>query len=331
MGMLDELPGVPGGYVWNDRVFDAADVALCGALIHHDATPAQLDITAGWLVWGTYADDYFPIVFGRARDLIGAKALVDRLSVFMPLDPEPVPPPMNPVERGLADLWSRTAGPMSRFARTAFRTAIEDMIESWVWEIVNQIQNRIPDPIDYIEMRRQTFGSELTMSLSRLTRYEALPPSLFQTRAVRGIECCAMDYGCLTNDLYSYQKEVEFEGELHNGVLVVQRFLDCDAPAAARVVSDLMTARMQQLEHIVATELPVLVEEQRLTPRAREQLRQYVEGLQLWMAGVLRWHASVDRYKESELRRGRMAAIEPGRMQGLGTAAMRVAGSYRAR
>ena len=42
------------------------------------------------------------------------------------------------------------------------------MTESWLWELANQIQNRIPDPVDYVEMRRKTFGSDLTMSLSRL-------------------------------------------------------------------------------------------------------------------------------------------------------------------
>ena len=61
---------------------------------------------------------------------------------------------------------------MSANARTQFRRAIQDMTDSWVWELANQIQNRIPDPIDYIEMRRKTFGSDLTMSLSRLAQGE---------------------------------------------------------------------------------------------------------------------------------------------------------------
>ncbi|MEV7841992.1 hypothetical protein AB0O77_32995, partial [Streptomyces albidoflavus] len=30
------------------------------------------------------------------------------------------------------------------------------------------------------------------------------------------------DYGALINDVFSYQKEVEFEGEIHNAVLVTQ-------------------------------------------------------------------------------------------------------------
>ena len=39
--------------------------------------------------------------------------------------------------------------------RRVFRRAITDMTDSWVWELSNQAQNRIPEPIDYIEMRRR--------------------------------------------------------------------------------------------------------------------------------------------------------------------------------
>ncbi len=52
MGMLETIPGVPGGYIWDDHKFDVADVALCGALIHPAATGPELELTADWLVWG---------------------------------------------------------------------------------------------------------------------------------------------------------------------------------------------------------------------------------------------------------------------------------------
>jgi germacradienol/geosmin synthase len=345
MGMLDELPGVPGGYIWDDRKFDAADVALCGALIHPDGSLPALDITAAWLVWGTYADDYFPALYGRTRDMAGAKVFNARLSELMPIDHEPVPPPMSPVERGLADIWARTAVSLSKDTRRRFRRTIEDMTESWLWELANQMQNRIPDPVDYIEMRRKTFGSDLTASLARLRLGDGIPAALLQTRALRGIECSAQDYACLTNDVFSYRKEIEFEGELHNGVLVVRQFLECDSAAAVGIVNDLMTARMQQFEHLIATELPAVCDTLDLDKVAREQLRRYISGLQDWVSGILRWHQSVDRYKESELRRSRPPAPaaapapalalqpqpQPGSLAGLGTSAARIAELIRGR
>ncbi|MEQ9369864.1 MAG: family 2 encapsulin nanocompartment cargo protein terpene cyclase [Coleofasciculus chthonoplastes F3-SA18-01] len=302
MGMLDSLPGTPGVFIWDDHKFDVADVALCGALIHPNGSGPELNLTACWLVLGTYADDYFPALYGYTRNMAGAKLFNARLSAFMPLDSSPTPVPTNPVERGLADIWSRTAGPMSANGRRLFRRAIEAMTESWLWELANQIQNRIPDPIDYVEMRRKTFGSDLTMSLSRLSQGDEIPMEIYRTQTMHGLENSAADYACLTNDIFSYQKEIEFEGEIHNCVLVVQNFLNCDVPQAVEIVNNLMTARAQQFEHIVATELPILFDDFDLDANVREKLLGYVEKLQQWMCGVLKWHRAVDRYKEFELR-----------------------------
>ncbi len=326
MGMLDTLPGFPGVYIWDDHKFDVADVALCGALIHPGASGPELNLTAGWLVWGTYADDYFPALYGHTRDMVGAKVFNARLTAFMPDDPSTLTAiPTNPVERGLADLWARTASPLSDNARRLFRKAIQDMTESWLWELANQMQNRIPDPVDYVEMRRKTFGSDLTMSLSRLASGDELPLEIFHTRPIRGIENSAADYACLTNDVFSYQKEIEFEGELNNGVLVVQRFLDLESPRAVEVVNDLMTARMRQFERIVATEVPALIQDYRLDSKAEEKLHRYIEKLQQWMAGVLKWHQTVDRYKEFELINSSKPKWSFKGPTGLGTSAARIA------
>jgi len=301
MGMFEQLPGFPGPAIWTEHKLDSYDFAICAGAINPDAPGPELDISTFWLTWGTYADDYFPVVFGSRRDLIGAKVFNERLSAFMPLDLSATPPPANPIERGLADLWFRTAHPMAPDARASFRRAIEDMTESWLWELANHIQNRVPDPVDYIEMRRRTFGSDLTMSLSRLAHGQSVPPELYRTRTMRGLDDSAADYACLVNDLCSYQKEIEFEGELHNCVLVVQDFLNCDLRQAVDIVNDLMTSRMRQFEHIVATELPALFDDFDLDGEARKTLDRYVTELQDWMAGVLLWHMRTRRYNESEL------------------------------
>ena len=265
MGILSEG-------VWDEGTLRAADLALCAAGIHPDATADQLDLTTGWLTWGTYGDDYYPVVFGRGADIPAAKACNARLETFMPLDLAEMPVPASALERGLADLWIRTAGPMEPPAAPAFRRAITDMTDSWIWELGNQAQNRIPDPVDYIEMRRKTFGSDLTMSLSRLAHLGSVPARCYKLRPVAAMENAAADYACLINDVFSYQKEIQFEGEIHNCVLVVQNFLDCDAATAMRVVGDLMAARMRQFSDIVAVELPVLFDALDLDAATREAL-----------------------------------------------------------
>ena len=321
MGFFEPVPGVPGGEVWNKRRMAEIDLAHCASMIHADAEPEQLFLSADWLSWGTYGDDLFPNRFGRTRDLAGAKAQNARLSLFMPLDGEPIPTPLTPVERGLADLWQRTAGPMSGPARAQFRTAIENMTASWIWELVNQIQNRVPDPIDYVEMRRATFGSDLTAGLARIAHGGLVPPEIYENRVMQQLDNAAHDYGCFINDVFSYQKEIEYEDEVHNMVFVMENFLGCDRIRARDVVAKLMAERMAQFEHIVEVELPAMFVEFDLDEEVRTLLTNYAEELKDWMSGIMEWHVKCARYKESTLIRDRQEALGQGAPQGQDPAA----------
>ena len=68
MGMLDPLPGLPGSGLWDEQ--QARRLRLrrsARPAIHPDAIARGARPVAGWLTWGTYGDDYFPVVFGRSR------------------------------------------------------------------------------------------------------------------------------------------------------------------------------------------------------------------------------------------------------------------------
>nr|BAP82225.1 terpene synthase [Streptomyces sp. ND90] len=303
-GLLQPQPGVPASHIWDAHKLARFDFALCAAGMHPDATAEQLDLDACWLTWGTYGDDYYPVVFGRSRDLLGAKVCTDRLTLFMPLDGSPPPPPANALERGLADLWARTTRPMDAAGRATLRRSLVEMTDSWLWELANQAQHRVPEPVDYIEMRRHTFGADFTMSLSRLAHGRRIPREVLDSGPLRTLEHAAADYAALMNDVFSYQKEIEYEGELHNAVLVVQSFFDCDHPTALHIVDDLMRSRLSQFQHVVAHELPVLCAELGLAAAARGALDDYVQELRNWLAGIYVWHRDCRRYREEYLSRG---------------------------
>ncbi|MEU3827443.1 germacradienol/geosmin synthase Cyc2 [Streptomyces sp. NPDC029080] len=296
MGILQEG-------VWDEDKLAACDLALCSAGLDPDATPEALDLSAQWLAFGTYGDDYYPLVYGHRRDLAAARLTTARLSRCMPVDGEPAPAPGNAMERALTDLWARTTRGMTAGQRRSFKGAVDKMTESWVWEVANQLHHRVPDPVDYLEMRRSTFGSDLTLSLCRMGHGPAIPPEVYASGPVRSLENAAIDYACLLNDVFSYQKEIEYEGEVHNAVLVVQNFFGVDYPAALHVVHDLMTQRMEQFEHVIAHELPVLYEDFALSAEARAIMDAYVTDLQNWLSGILNWHREVDRYKAEWLGR----------------------------
>ncbi|MEU4743671.1 germacradienol/geosmin synthase [Actinosynnema sp. NPDC023658] len=324
MGIFDDVP-----LVWTESRLRDIDLALCSAGIAPDATADELVINALWLTWGTYGDDYYPQVFGRTPDLAGAKAVTERLKQMMPLEGL-APSPVTPLERGLADVWQRTTDPMPQENRRQLRVAVDKMLDSWVWELKNQHENRVPDPVDYVEMRRATFGSDLTMSLARFGHGRLVPDEIYRTRALRNIENSAIDYATLLNDLYSYRKEIQFEGELHNMVLVVRNFLDVDLDRAIGITTDLANARLRQFGHSVAVELPALFEEFDLDADVRAALTAHAAELEDWVAGILNWHREVVRYHDADLAKhfgGGEAAFRPRALRGptgLGTASTRV-------
>jgi germacradienol/geosmin synthase len=319
MGILSEG-------IWDEQALRDNDLPLCGAALHPNATLEELDLTSGWLVWGTYGDDLYPRLFGRTGDFVGAKATTARFKALMPVElTVPTVVPATAMERMLADLWTRTAGPMPAAARGLFRRAVDKMLDSWLWELDNTRVNRIPDPVDYVEMRRSTFGSDLTMSLARIAHLGVVPPEIYRTRPIQSMESAAMDCGWMINDLYSYRKEIEYEGEFHNLVQVVRNFLDCGQERAFEVVNNLLTARMKQFEHITSLELPALFEDFALTDEARAALLEQAQELRDWLSGILNWHENCHRYGEADLRRQSSSTPERvGALTGLGTSAARL-------
>ncbi|MFE3992094.1 germacradienol/geosmin synthase [Streptomyces goshikiensis] len=302
MGLLDPQPGDPGSAIWNEPRLRGYDFALCSAGIDPDATREALLLNACWLTWGTYGDDYYPVVFAQAKNLPAAKATTARLIAMIPVDHTERPEPATAMERALGDLWVRTSAQMSPRVRAEFRATLVSMLESWLWEVDNQIQNRIPDPVDYAEMRRRTFGSHLTMYLCRLGQQgRGIPEEIYASGTIRSLENAAADAACMINDIFSYQKEVEVEGEVHNFVLVTRNFFDIGYPEALRICHDLMTRRTEEFEHIVANQLPLLYDDWELDAGARAGLDAYVGELEDWLAGILNWHRKVRRYREEDL------------------------------
>ncbi|MFE0600945.1 germacradienol/geosmin synthase [Streptomyces sp. NPDC058892] len=324
-GLLDPQPGDPGSAIWTEEKLRGYDFAVCSAGIDPDATPGELALNACWLTWGTYADDYYPVVFAQTRNPAAAKAATAGLIAMMPVDHAEQPSPSTALERGLADLWVRTGAGMSVEQRAEFRATVVDMLESWLWEVDNAVHHRIPDPVDYAEMRRRTFGSQLTMYLCRLGHEgRGIPGEIYASGTVRSLENAVADAACLVNDIYSYQKEVEFEGEVHNHILVTQNFFDIGYPEALHICHALMTRRTEEFEHIVANQLPVLCDDFRLGAGARAALDAYVGELRDWHAGVLNWHATIRRYRPEDLERPGGGLVGAVLGSGFGMAAARL-------
>ena len=195
------------------------------------------------------------------------------------------------MERGLTELWARTVPTMSAAWRERFSESTRNLLEESLWELSNISRGRVPNPIEYIEMRRKVGGAPWSADLVEHAIGAEVPAEVAATRPMRVLKDTFADGVHLRNDLFSYQRETEQEGELANCVLVVERFLGYDTQRAADAVNALLTSRLQQFENTALTELaPCIRGGHGLDPKARLDVLAYVKGLQDWQSGGHEWH-----------------------------------------
>jgi germacradienol/geosmin synthase len=326
MGMLDAPADAPGANIWDEAGFDSMDFALLCAYTHPDTPSRELDLVTDWYVWVFYFDDHFLEIYKRSQDQAGAKKYLDGLPAFMPLDPaDTAPEPTNPVERGLIDLWARTVPYRSPEWRLRFFESTKSLLYESTWELSNISGNRVPNPIEYIEMRRKVGGAPWSADLVEHAAFVEVPARVAGSRPMRVLKDTFADGVHLRNDIFSYQRETQGEGEINNCVLVLERFLEVSPQRAADLTNDILTSRLHQFENTTLTELPSLFEEYGLNLLERESVLLYVKGLQDWQSGGHEWHMRSSRYmNETSNREPSVVERLLGGPTGLGTSATRI-------
>ncbi|AIJ22728.1 terpene synthase family protein [Amycolatopsis methanolica] len=165
-----------------------------------------------------------------------------------------------------------------------------------MWELAIIDLGRVANPIEYIQVRRRVGGAPWSANLVEYAVRAEVPDRLSATRPVEVLSDTFADAVHLRNDLFSYQREVQEEGENSNAVLVLERFLGCSAQEAAELVNDLLTSRLQQFEDTALVDVPALLAEHAALPHEQIAVGAYVKGLQDWQSGGHEWHARSSRY-----------------------------------
>lgn len=281
VGLLAPVTAPPGPPIWTEPGFDSDDWPLFAALTHPDACARQLTLVAQWDVCLLALDDHFVTAYKLPRDLAGARAFTARVPLFMPLDDEAVPPPDNQVEHALAELWARTAPDMPPTLRRRFPAHVVDFVAANLEELDAIAQQRVPDPVHYLEFRRASAGTDLSIGLT------GNRPS--STDALRRLEDAFADSVGLRNDIYSYRKEIDEEREVSNAVLAVRRLLGGSLQQAVDVTYRLFEQRVAEFQRIADQELG-------------NEHASYVAALQDWMAGDNEWYRRTGRYRAGSSR-----------------------------
>jgi germacradienol/geosmin synthase len=218
----------------------------------------------------------------------------------MPVDvDQPAPEPASPTERALADLWPRTAAPMSREWRLRMRGEIENLLVGHVQELRSAIAGHTADPVEYLEMKRKTNGARVAACLAEFARGAELPPVIAAGPTVRALVDAVTDSCLLINDIFSYERESADAAETGNMVVILQKFLGCDAQRAVEATNDMLTARLRQFEHTADVEIPEMCAAHHLDPEQRTTVLDLVDSLRDWPPGWLEWHKTSARYQSA--------------------------------
>ena len=143
-----------------------------------------------------------------------------------------------------------------------------------------------------------------------------IPVEIFHTRTLGALENPAVNYACFTNNVVSNQKEIEFEGELPNMVLITQKFLsasamlndlyskgkeadkDFDLPKV--IAAEENCSPPESIEHSVQIHnelMHTFVEEATfLTQLGLPALRHFLADIWGWLGGNREGHSTTERY-----------------------------------
>lgn len=233
MGMLD-------GIVWTEQHFRRADLVGWSGATHPRAARETLTRIAEWYVWRAYVDAVLEHWFTPHRDYLGAKAYLSRIAAFLPSDGVSVPPPANVAERALVDLWPATFAGFTPRLRAEFPVHVREFADGRLWELANRAQGRVPDSVDYLEMRRHTAGQGFATDLVQHAAGTDI-------EGLDDIEAAFADVAAWSGDIRSYHADVERDGSVNNGVLVLERLLGASPRQAMDIARDLVVARMREL------------------------------------------------------------------------------------
>ncbi|WP_425435841.1 terpene synthase family protein, partial [Lentzea kentuckyensis] len=212
MGMLNGTP-------WTEAFYDAADYGGFGPLTHPTASLEDLKHINDWHTWGFYLHDVFREGFLRPRNTSGGKAFIARLKEILG---NPSLLPLNPAEKGLADLVSRSS------LDEEDRAGVTGLLDGMLWELHNTAQGRVPDPIDLVEMRRSTNAADLSAALARKSVGAELPAELLHNSTMKALVDSFGDVPGLRQEILGFEALYGSGASTTSAVLAVQQFFECE-------------------------------------------------------------------------------------------------------
>ncbi|MCU0683021.1 MAG: hypothetical protein MUF34_12365 [Polyangiaceae bacterium] len=274
-GMLDERV---------ERVLRASRFSALTARAYPRAAPPPLELVGAWTVWLFLQDDRCDEArLGRRAEALRRE--VDRYARVL----QRAIPPSTPLETSLADVRDRLASLGAPGCSSRFGEAAQAYFDACVWEAGNREAGGAPDVATYRRMRRHTGGVSTCLALIEVTDDVRLPLEARSHPTLRGLGEAANDVICLSNDVFSAEKELR-QGDVHNLTILTMREQGSSFAEAVAAVTRLHDAELRRFLALEAA-LPSF------GGRYDRDVERYVLALKAWMCGNLEWSKLSGRYR----------------------------------
>ncbi|MGW7531306.1 terpene synthase family protein [Amycolatopsis sp. NPDC054798] len=297
MGMLAGGDQSPAWVIWADvERFRAIALPELASFAFPDASASNLALIHEILVWILAYDDGFTQKFKLTGDVSGARAYAGHLSSLLWTPPGEQARTLDAIDTGLVEIRAKMADSASARCLRTWLSGIALFINGAVWEIENIQSARVPDLVEFVQMRRWTFAAHSAASYVDLSVGAELPERIMGDRSISAFLDAFMDWMGLSNDIFSYQREMQSEGELNNLVLVLGRLLCASPQQAVIVANDLITARLHHLDHLVENEIPRVMDKYCLSTDERIAMSAWIHAARSYLAGLVAWTECAARY-----------------------------------
>lgn len=164
---------------------------------------------------------------GQARPTSGPASPATRhridacLEVLHGDDPPSGAAETDPLYRACQWLWQQLRSGTAPTWRDRFHTSMRRHLRVVTVPLDAIVVNGRPDLDRYLELRLRDAGMETSLDLIEYAQEEPLPPEALGDPALQTMRQCITHIGGLTNDLFSYEKEVLRHGSRFNLVAVL--------------------------------------------------------------------------------------------------------------
>lgn len=270
------------------RRFDASQFGLLTAYAYPRGSRARLEVCNDWHVWLFLFDDQ-----ADEQQEVGQRPEYLREyveSCLQVLRGEPLRTRVTPLERFTHHLRER----MSRLASEAWLERFVRDVEDYLYRGTllaarHWAAGTVPGLEPYIEQRAMDSAMYTALDLVEFAQEgQELPEALFQQPLVQRMRHLCTRVVALTNDLFSFEKEVLWHRNPNNFVHVLrvnQRLGLEEAIGEAIGIINADTDAFLSCEEALLEQGPV-------DPRVLS----YVEGMKAWIHGNVRWSLVTGRY-----------------------------------